>query len=71
MKVGDLVNVKRCLRNGPKCDCFFCKGKSNYVGLVTGYGSENGWNIMFDCGERNFTNKDYKHGKISVITRIS
>ena len=56
MKVGDLVKVKECNTDmglGVRfpCECFFCNGNSNRVGLVTGPAPLNSWRVMLDCGE--------------------
>ena len=55
MNVGDLIRVQGC---GPTdtlwidwgCNCFFCAGNSNRVGVILGPETNNQWAVMFDCG---------------------
>ena len=73
MKVGDLVRVKDCgeARDFGKtwgCECFFCTGRSNRIGVVLGPAPRNGWNIMFDCGSWVVTERDRTRGDVEVIS---
>ena len=74
MKVGDLVKVKGCKELDilhplyKPCYCFFCVGKSNRVGIVTGPASRNRWAVMFDCGEAIVDDFDEARGEVRVIS---
>jgi hypothetical protein len=71
MKVGDLVKVNSCPINGwPdfKCECFFCSGSSNRIGLVTGPAPRNSWCVMFDCGEWRLDDFEEARGEVEVIS---
>ncbi len=69
MKVGDLVKVKNCQTptHWGKCDCFFCAGDSNRIGLVLGPGPRNSWAVMFDCGEWRLDDFEEARGEVKVI----
>ena len=73
MKVGDLVKVKECKQLDvlhplyEACQCFFCCGKSNRVGLVTGPGPRISWAVMFDCGEWRLDDFEEARGDVKVI----
>jgi len=74
MKVGDLVKVKECEQlydvTHPfheSCECFFCSGNSNRVGMVLGPAPGNSWTVMFDCGERCFDDFEEARGEVKVI----
>ena len=70
MKVGDLVRVKPCPQpawSDYKCECFFCNGNSNRVGLVTGPAPLNSWRVMFDCGEWRLDDFEEANGEVTVI----
>ncbi|MDB4337622.1 hypothetical protein OAA09_01230 [bacterium] len=73
MKLGDLIQVKPCERN-PRaefimgsCKCFFCKTKSNGVGLVSIIASSNSFHVMFDEGWQTFRASDELSGRVKVI----
>ena len=54
MKLGDLIRVAGCPEQAWEdyaCECFFCSGNSNRVGLVMAHEPLNSWRVMFDCGE--------------------
>jgi hypothetical protein len=77
MKVGDLVKVKECEQlydvSHPfyeACECFFCTGASNRVGMVLCPAQRNSWAVMFDCGERLFDAFDEARGEVKVINEI-
>jgi hypothetical protein len=72
MKIGDLVKVKACPSESEgyghlKCQCFFCAGKSNRVGLVVGPAPRNSWSVMFDCGEWRLDDFEEARGEVEVI----
>ena len=71
MKVGDLVKVGECANSGYddfKCECFFCSGRSNRIGLVTGPAPRNSWRVMFDCGEWQLDDFEEARGEVKVIS---
>ena len=74
MKVGDLVKVKDCQQvplfspDFP-CECFFCSGNSNRIGVVTGPAPRNSWHVMFDCGSWRWDAFDEANGDVVVISR--
>ena len=72
MKVGDLVKVNACApaRNelAPPCDCFFCNGNSNRIGLIMSPAPMNSWVIMFDCGKWQLDKFDFARGDVKVIS---
>jgi hypothetical protein len=71
MKVGDLIKMKDCAVSDWtefKCECFFCRSKSNRVGLVTGPASRNSWRVMFDCGEWRVDDFEEARGEVKVIS---
>jgi hypothetical protein len=74
MKIGDLVKVRECkefdiLHPMHKvCNCFFCTGKSNRIGFVTGVASRNSWHVMFDCGAWRLDEFDEANGEVKVIS---
>ena len=69
MKVGDLLKVRICFEGEFDCDCFFCAHNSNRVGLVLARtGIDAGWNVLFDCGEWEVFDSDFKHGNVEVIS---
>jgi hypothetical protein len=71
MKIGDLIKVKDCKESGYddfKCECWFCRGKSNRVGVVISPGSRNSWIAMFDCGEYYVDNFEVARGEVKVIS---
>jgi hypothetical protein len=72
MKIGDLVKVKKCPTEAEGfghlvCYCFFCVGRSNRIGLVTGPASRNRWAVMFDCGEAFVDEFEVARGEVQVI----
>ena len=73
MKLGDLIEAKGCKDLDilhplyKPCYCFFCAGKSNRIGVVTGLESRNRWVVMFDCGEATVDAFDEAQGKVKVI----
>ena len=70
MKIGDLVKVKDCepiLPGDFNCECFFCSGKSNRVGVILGPAPRNSWHVMFDCGSWRLDNFDFANGDVKVI----
>ena len=76
MKIGDLVKVKDCqqptefqLRSGLDftCDCFFCRGKSNRVGMVLSVAPRDSYHVMFDCGQWRLDTFDEARGDVKVI----
>jgi len=71
MKVGDIVKVKPCGKDpwgDFTCECFFCSGKSNRVGLVTGVAPRNSWYVMFDCGQWRLDAFEEARGEVKVIS---
>ncbi len=74
MKVGDLVKVKECKHLDvlhplyEACQCFFCGGKSNRIGVVLGPAPMNSWHVMFDCGEWRLDEFDVSRGDAEVIS---
>jgi len=73
MKIGDLIKVKDCDQLDVlhplhrACYCFFCAGKSNRIGIITGPVSRNCWAAMFDCGEAIIDAFDEARGDVKVI----
>ena len=77
MKVGDLVKVKHC--GGPDmenilgetwtCECFFCAGDSNRVGVVIGPAQRNSWAVMFDCGIWRLDDFEEARGEVEVLSK--
>jgi len=76
MKVGDIVKVSPCFEGKLHCDCFFCYGDSNRVGLVIADdrmtpaedGYRFGWQVQFDCGEWEVFPADVDCGDVKVIS---
>ena len=72
MKIGDLVKVKDCLPNTGHldfgCECFFCSGNSNRIGLIMSPAPMNSWVVMFDCGEWRLDKFDFARGDAEVIS---
>ncbi len=75
MKIGDLVKVKEC-EGAPdsalalldlRCECFFCAGNSNRIGVVLGPAPQNSWAVMFDCGEWRLDDFEEARGEVKVI----
>lgn len=73
MKVGDLVKVKECPELDvlhplyKVCQCFFCGGKSNRIGVVLSPAPRNSWHVMFDCGSWRLDEFDVANGDVRVI----
>jgi len=74
MKIGDLIKIKECNQQldvlhplYKPCYCFFCSGKSNRVGMITGPVSRNRWSVMFDCGEAIVDDFEEARGEVIVI----
>ena len=76
MKIGDLVKVKDC-EGGPdsalalldlRCECFFCAGRSNRIGVVLAPAPLNSYHVMFDCGEWRLDMFDEACGEVEVIS---
>jgi len=71
MQVGDLVKVKACAPPYNEldfpCECFFCSGNSNRIGLITAPAPMNSWVVMFDCGEWRLDKFDFARGDAEVI----
>jgi hypothetical protein len=75
MKVGDLVKVKECGPPGDAilgdfsetCECFFCQGNSNKIGVVVGPAPMNKWHVLFDCGAWRLDDFDEARGDVEVI----
>ena len=75
MKVGDLVKVKDCAYNPESlsdfpCQCFFCCGNSNRIGVVLGPAPRNSWAVMFDCGEWRLDDFEEARGEVKVISEV-
>ena len=72
MKIGDLVKVANCapqdLNLDFPCECFFCCGNSNRIGMVLGPAPRNSWVVMFDCGEWRLDDFDQARGDVEVIS---
>ncbi len=71
MKTGDLIKVKECGNVNDLdwgCSCFFCSGKSNRIGVVTGPAPRNSWHVMFDCGSWRLDAFDEANGDVVVIS---
>ena len=78
MKVGDLVQVKDCEQLYDVihpfykiCSCWFCKGKSSRIGIVSDCGHRNQWVVTFDCGEWRTDDFGEARGEIKVINEIT
>jgi len=72
MKVGDLVRVSSCPDPGYDnfaCECFFCSGKSNRIGVVLGLEPRNSWYVMFDCGSWLIHAEEEANGKVEVLNK--
>ena len=71
IKIGDLVQVSPCQSGGflPDfpCECFFCTGKSNRIGVILGPAARNSWAVMFDCGVWRLDMFDFARGDAWVI----
>jgi len=70
VKIGDLVKVKDCAQTGYsdfECECFFCNGNSNRIGMVLGPAPRNSWAVMFDCGEWRLDDFEEARGEVKVI----
>ena len=72
MKIGDLVQVKDCpaptVTWPHGCDCFFCAGNSNRIGIVLGPAPRKSWHVMFDCGEWRLDDFEEDRGEVEVIS---
>jgi len=72
VKIGDLVKVKDCLVKKTnldfECECFFCSGNSNRIGLITAPAPMNSWVVMFDCGEWRLDKYDFVRGDAEVLS---
>jgi len=75
MKIGDLVKVKECEQlydtTHPfyeSCECFFCCGNSNRIGVVLAPAPRNSYHVMFDCGEWRLDEFDESRGDVQVIS---
>jgi len=71
MKIGDLVEVKACPPQAwedYQCECFFCSGNSNRVGVVLGPAPLNSWHVMFDCGSWRLDDFEEARGEVKVIS---
>ena len=73
MKIGDLVKVSDCTLESASaldlyCECFFCSGKSNRVGIVLSPAPANSWDVMFDCGMWRVSNFEEARGEVKVIS---
>jgi len=71
VKVGDLVKVPACQDGdgyliGP-CECFFCIGKSNRIGVVLCPAPRNSWTVMFDCGDWRLDDFEVIWGEVEII----
>jgi hypothetical protein len=72
VKVGDLVKVRSCQQSGWSdfiCECFFCSGKSNRVGVILGPAPRNSWHVMFDCGSWILDDFEEARGGVEVINK--
>jgi hypothetical protein len=72
MKLGDLIRVAGCPEQAWEdyaCECFFCSGNSNRVGLVMAHEPLNSWRVMFDCGERRVDDFEEARGEVKVISK--
>lgn len=73
MNIGDLVKVKECEQldiSHPlyeTCQCFFCSGKSNRIGVVLEVAPRNSWHVMFDTGMWRLDDFDVANGDVTVI----
>ena len=74
MQVGDLVKVKECEwildPSHPfyeACECFFCTGASNRIGMVIGPAPRNSWHVMFDCGMWRIDDFEEARGEVEVL----
>ena len=76
MKIGDLVRVQSCdsfSESHPLysvCDCFFCSGKSNRIGVVLAPAPRNSWHVMFDTGIWRLDDFEEARGEVSVISGL-
>jgi len=74
MKPGDLVKVSACAPTDVEsildipCECFFCCGNSNRIGVVLSPAPMNSWNVMFDCGMWRLDKFDFARGDAEVIS---
>ena len=79
MEVGDIVRITDCDDEstgigGRSCNCFFCRGNSNRLGLVTEYlGSdpEPRFNVRFDVGHWTLFEVDITNNNAEVISAAS
>lgn len=71
MKIGDLVKVVDCAPDvwgDFPCECFFCSGNSNRIGVVLGPAPRNSWHVMFDCGAWRLDDFEEARGEVKVIS---
>ena len=73
MKLGDMIKVNDCTINhigvlDLYCQCFFCSGKSNRIGVVLGPAPANSWDVMFDCGMWTISDFEEARGEVKVIS---
>jgi hypothetical protein len=80
MKVGDIVRITDCDDEaagigGRPCNCFFCRGNSNRLGLVTEYLGSNDneprFNVRFDIGHWTLFDADITRNNAEVISVAS
>ena len=75
MEVGDVVRITDCddepTGMGRSCNCFFCRGNSNSLGLVTEYLGSTRFNVRFDIGHWILFDTDIANNNAEVISAAS
>ena len=80
MQVGDIVRITDCDDEPTgvgmgSCSCFFCRGNSNRLGLVTEYLGSNDdqprFNVRFDIGHWTLFDTDITNNNAEVISAAS
>jgi len=71
--IGDLVKVKECDMIATQgvdwsCDCFFCRGRSNRVGLIIGPMPNASYEVAFDVGTLQIYDHEFCSGHVEVIS---
>ena len=72
--IGDLIKVRSCkdLDNDGfpdcECDCFFCRGRSNRIGLILGPLPNDSYEVAFDAGVLQIYDHEFGSGQVVVIS---
>ena len=71
MNIGDLGQGAGCRSDGAHpdfpCECIFCNGNSNRIGVVLAPAPRNSYWVMFDCGEWRLDDFDFARGEAWVV----